>query len=402
LEALVGSLEEENLSLKVEKNMLWERLGMMKEEYDIWREGTKKSVQKEEERKDKEKKKIEDARTQGVVLQITTDLDRVTWFRTKSLTIHEKLWGELLPCVQPPQNGSGKFNNRLLLDLLFFTFATGFSFKQTARSFRYNNELLCDSTISNWFDKTLTDLQPWSKKQIKLLEPEEWKGDSKKVQEDQQYKKYHETLFYYVDGTVIPTEDSSDPRRSRTMRNGKHGTSAIVFFLVVTPKGRIVHVSEEFREGSVHDKTHFNDDPIVSLLSKKYNKGVDSETWGKVTIDGEQYTYELCGDKAYPYADKPQGWWWRVTKTGTKTKDIDEDGKEKEGEAQNAKLDKVAFDPAIARLRGVVERVIGRVKDWPIFLNKTFCSYLDRVVLMVWFSCALSNWFLENSNKSQF
>jgi hypothetical protein len=80
---------------------------------------------------------------------------------------------------------------------------------------------------------------------------------------------------------------------ARTIWNTKHSTSSFVFFLVVQASGRIAYVSN-LECGSIHDKTYFAKNPVCSTLSSLYPPSPD-------------FSFELCGDKAYPFAPKPQG-----------------------------------------------------------------------------------------------
>ena len=98
--------------------------------------------------------------------------------------------------------------------------------------------------------------------------------------------------------------------------------------------------------------------------------------------------------QAYPFASKPEGWSWRITKTGEKTKDVGEDGKEKGKKAKKSKLERVEFDPGVVRL-------IGRVKSWAVFHNPSVCSNLQRTYKMVLLSCALSNFFVDHGDINQ-
>ena len=157
-------------------------------------------------------------------------------------------------------------------------------------------------------------------------------------------------------------------------------------------------MSDEFREGSVHDKTQFDNSGVVKMLDEKYHKG---EQRGEVMVGGKLYRYELCGDKAYPFAEKPMGWVWRVTKTAEETKDVDEEGKERGKKAKKAKLEGVEFDAGVARLRGVVERTIRRIKSWPVFHSPSFCGNLKRTRKMVWISCGLVNWWMIHCDIKQ-
>jgi len=118
--------------------------------------------------------------------------------------------------------------------------------------------------------------------------------------------------------------------------------------------------------------------------------------------DGKIFQCELVGDKAYPFSPFPDGWHLRVTMTAKGTKDVNEKGEEIGQTAEKAQRKNVHFDAGIARLRGVVERSIRRVKLWPIFHTpNSYCMKAERVEKMVVLSCALSNWLMKRTGLQQ-
>ena len=118
-------------------------------------------------------------------------------------------------------------------------------------------------------------------------------------------------------------------------------------------------------------------------------------------INGETFKREIGGDKAYPYINKPEGWGIRITKSGEETWNLDKEGEEVGEKAKNAQLKDVVFDPAIARLQGVVKQTIQQIKCWPIFQQPSHCNNLMWTYKMILFSAALMNWFLEKCNIKQ-
>ena len=193
----------------------------------------------------------------------------------------------------------------------------------------------------------------------------------------------------------MKTKNSSDPLYSRLIQNGKHSIPAFVFFIVVTTCGRIVYVSEELKEGSVHDKTHWENEEVCLKLEEKYG-----EFKGKVMINGQEYQLALCGDKAYPFMSIPEKWLLFITKTGGETKDaitVNDEVIEIEPKAKHANLHHVQFDPGVAKLRSVVERVIRRVKKWAIFQSVDHMTSAERVRQLILISCAITNWMLIHS-----
>jgi hypothetical protein len=249
-----------------------------------------------------------------------------------------------------------------------------------------------DRTLSSWLKAVFLHLAPWAEKQWHLLSDEEWISDSKK---NELYPGYEDKLLYFIDGSIIPINDSTSHPCSRAIRNGKSKKPAYVFFVLVSARGRIVHVSRELKEGSVHDKSHCNSDGIAKVLETKY-------PLGRVEHSGKVWTRGLCGDKAYPFIDTPRFWKLYITKSGEETKDLDENGKETIICAKNSdKLDHVVFDPGCACLRGVVERTIRRIKSWPIFDCSSHVQKALNCLNILKVACGLSNWSLENNEIAQ-
>jgi hypothetical protein len=120
-------------------------------------------------------------------------------------------------------------------------------------------------------------------------------------------------------------------------------------------------------------------------------------------VKEKEIEYVLVGDKAYPFSDKPEGWSWRVTKTAEE--EVDEVGGEGEKKvkkkASSAGLSAVYFDSGIARLRGVVERSIGKIKEWRIFHNLDHCFNFYHVEDNVVLSTGLLNWMMSKRGMNQ-
>lgn len=119
-------------------------------------------------------------------------------------------------------------------------------------------------------------------------------------------------------------------------------------------------------------------------LTKKYG------TSGVVVhpIKGSlRYSFALGGDKAYPRMSKPDQWKAIITKSG---------------EDRNADPpENVNFDPSIARHRGVVERVIARIKSWMILTTKLHVSQASACAKLFMICAALSNWRLDFNKTAQ-
>lgn len=113
----------------------------------------------------------------------------------------------------------------------------------------------------------------------------------------------------------------------------------------------------------------------------------------------------MCGDKAYPKSKLPPGWRARITKSsGEQTNEVDDDGDEVEGTSVAAGAtppSNVDFDPEVAKLRGVVERVICLMKSWGIMTGMTHMSDQRKAGKTVKFAAALVNWTLRRRKITQ-
>lgn len=147
--------------------------------------------------------------------------------------------------------------------------------------------------------------------------------------------------------------------------NNKHKIHAFSFFIIVAPDGRIVYVSI-VDNGNVHDKTAWEESGVVNELQDFY---AENPT-----------TFQLAvgGDKAYPNMTVPQHWHKYITKSG-------------EAEATK-KSPQLHFTPEIAKYRAVVERTIGKIKDWLVLTRKFYLGFEKaRVEKIVYIICNLVN-----------
>ena len=72
----------------------------------------------------------------------------------------------------------------------------------------------------------------------------------------------------------------------------------------------------------------------------------------------DSFSFAIGGDKAYPNMTVPTGWSKYITKSG---------------EAESVKKTReLHFTPEIAKHRAVVERTIGKLKDWQILSQKHY------------------------------
>jgi len=223
--------------------------------------------------------------------------------------------------------------------------------------------------LRDYFFSCIKQLLPWARSKILLPSVEEWKKMISKEMNDI----YPNTLFFFVDGTVIEIDHPSDSVTARSHYNTKHAVYADIFFVLVTPTGKSVYVSN-IRSGTTHDKTHWDQTDAVQLLSQFYK------------LD-PNVTYAVGGDKAYPKINKPAGWKCYVTMTADKNEAVDND---------------IIRDPSIARFRAVVEKTIGAIKDWKILFHQSLISKLaiEEVSWIVTVVTALTNYQQEENGKS--
>jgi hypothetical protein len=108
------------------------------------------------------------------------------------------------------------------------------------------------TTIRRQFYALINDLYPWALKKIEWPKSvEEWRL----THHEKLRQVYPKTLFFWVDGTVVKTWCPKDSKTARVFYNKKHEGHAYVFFVTVTPDGKIVFVSD-CMSGTEHDKTH--------------------------------------------------------------------------------------------------------------------------------------------------
>ena len=146
-------------------------------------------------------------------------------------------------------------------------------------------------------------------------------------------------------------------------------------FLLLCQMGEYV---SDVRDGSIHDKTHWNSSGVIEILKEAY------------PVQTEGFTYAVGGDKAYPGLKRPEGWASYVTMTAE--------------EMEDGMLDQHNYfrDAGIARFRAVVEQVIGAVKKWKILENECFLTHVQISELqeMLVVICALTNHQLNSHGGS--
>ena len=256
-----------------------------------------------------------------------------------------------------------------MLSVLLVWMRQGFTFKMLSALTQVSEQCLRDRVF-----EAIKKLEGWAKSQIIFPQVEVWRT----LGPENLLKEYRDILFLFVDGTVVKIFTPSDIKSSRSFYNSKHGFCAWVFFAVVTPDGRIVYISDA-REGSIHDKTHWNNSNIVDKLGANYK-----------SIEGIKFA--VGGDKAYPGLKRPDGWFSYVTMTAD-DEDVDD------GVVVGVDYIK---DPGIARFRSVVERTFVAMKRWKILENESLLTRLEygelqRLILLI---AALTNYQLTEHGKT--
>jgi hypothetical protein len=279
------------------------------------------------------------------------------------------------------------------------------------------------------FSHVLEDLFPWALKQITLPTVSEWAQMSTEKLESL----FPGILFFFIDGTVLEIWKPTDIKKNRSVYNSKHGYSALSYFIAVTPTGRIVYLSL-VDSGSTHDSTSWNTAPafppvivtkngveprpdaktFIQSLQEYYGK--NGEARQKFTGFLKTFKFAIGGDKAYPKILLPFGWHLYVTATAGEEDSIleadagrreTEDIMRERGEDTTDLFNEDDGDfrnmtPEIARPRGVVERVIGAMKDFRILGNVAFLSQQDyRTIFMTLVVIAgLCNYNLDQRGTS--
>jgi hypothetical protein len=277
------------------------------------------------------------------------------------------------------------------------------------------------------FNQTMEQLYPWALTQITLPTPTEWLAMNTEKLE----KGFPNRLFFFIDGTILEVWRPKDIKRARSDFNAKHGCAAVSFFIVVSPTGRIVYISH-LDTGNTHDSTSWNLAPAfppTNVTKIAAEKRTDGETFIMTLqkyygVKGIAKTlqdiplevfFAIGGDKAYPFILLPNGWYLYVTASSSE-EDAQKEAKEGQ-EATEKALGKLGGDrpvfnkddekmrnltPDIARPRGVVERVIGAMKDFHLLLNVPFLSRQNyrKVVILIFVVAAITNYNLAYRGTS--
>ena len=245
------------------------------------------------------------------------------------------------------------------------------------------------TNLRRQFFRAIHKLRGWAQSKIYFPSIADWQQISQS--HPKLYALYPNTLFFWIDGTVVKVWCPKDSKAARSFYNKKHGHHAYVFFIVVMPNGSIVYLSNVM-DGTEHDKTHWNLSDGPDLLAATYPN----------IPEGLQLA--IGGDKAYGGVRRPEGWANHVTRTVEEEthneESVDQNpepkGKKKEWWCEYTK------DPKIARYRAVIERSIGAMKKWQILANEALISRvtLEELHDLLLLIAALTNVQLKTHNTS--
>lgn len=266
-------------------------------------------------------------------------------------------------------------NKEVVLDSLVVAVCHGFDFAVLSLF-----QSASAQSVANRFDWALDALQEWAEEQVQLLPLEELLIENSSLKES----KFDDHLLFAVDGTLIETTNPTDLKTYRALYSSKHNVCGWTFTGLCTPRGILVWLSE-IDGGHVHDKTQWNDSGIVEKLTKFYGKN------GTIIVNGTEYYFGIIGDKAYGLMKKPNGWRAIVTKSA------EAEIQAADGDEIAQSSDNVSFDPAIAVVRSVIERVFARMKQFGILRNPVLMSTAGRAGKIVKLVGAFVNWEIRNN-----
>lgn len=338
----------------------------------------------------------------SIVIVLASDDVAAKWCGTQTAALHRKLLDELTPFVKAHKHRL--YSVPKLLEVVLYYLAQGPSLSELATATLYSDW----SAVGKMVWGVLEQLQVWADKNIYFLDIKDWIEDSAKPHS---HKAYENILFYMVDGTVVETTNTSDIPMARSLHNTKHAIPAYVFFIAVSPRGRIMFVSD-IRTGNTHDKTHYNSSNVNEIISNKYGD------LNNLVYQNKKYTIAMGGDKAYVNPIVPDGVHVYVTKSAEETLKADAIADQEQAKAPGQKRKKREepvlkkkpkkkdanpnnhLDPNIAVHRAVVERMFRRMKEWNILKNRRIVNS-GELNLVVRFIAAIENWFVINNNIVQ-
>jgi hypothetical protein len=273
---------------------------------------------------------------------------------------------------------------------------------------------MSDTRINDIVTDVYLKLQFWVKRMVRLPEIEDWSLSTPQIFR----KSYPNTLFFFVDGTILEIFQSNLMVVNRDFWNPKHKIVSITFTILVTPDGRIVYVSQTY-PGKHHDRKVWFDSGINQALVKKYWR-----TMLKLKAQEDAPILAIGGDKGYIGLVIPEQWRLYITKSAAKVADDIESRSwddvkkprvnmqdcsvtEKEGlqsTTHHFMIGKVEgkmqqYPGGLAEHRSMVERTFADLKDWQLLHNRYFTteSYKGSVEPVILLVCALTNFIKDTS-----
>lgn len=152
-------------------------------------------------------------------------------------------------------------------------------------------------------------------------------------------------IMLAVDATPVPVSVHGSGIEARPFYAPKYSKHVVRWTAVVDSAGRVLCVTDP-EKGSMNDKSAWDSSNIRQRLEARYGE--------RFEFDNDVYKYSIMGDKAYPAAEAPTGWYWHCTMTAAK----------KKAKAAAVNGDRLICDLNIAAFRAVVERTFGNIKRW--------------------------------------
>ena len=287
------------------------------------------------------------------------------------------------------KHGNAMFCKRLLLAICLFWLRRGFSYVVLAY-------LACtvESTVRSWLDPIIWSLLPWAESQIHLPGVPEWLASLT----PEFIRDYPNTLMMFVDGTPVEIFSPSNVGLKQIMWNSKHAMSAFCFSAMCDLNG-VVRWYSGIVGGKINDATCWNESRVAENLKTFY---------GPLFAMYPHLKFAICGDKAYPCIELPNGMFIFVTKSAEETI-ANEEAEPAPHRPPSHTPSKVSTDPGVnrsnednrvlcpkvAQYRSVIERTFKRIKAWQLLKSRSQMSgdptRLDKIIKVI---IALENWSL--------
>lgn len=201
---------------------------------------------------------------------------------------------------------------------------------------------------------------------------------------DKQRTKYPGFIMLAVDATPVPVSAHGPGVEARPFYAPKYSKHVACWTALVDSAGHVLCVTDP-EKGSVNDKTAWDGSTFRRRLEAHYGEFC--------TIDSIAYKYSIMGDKAYPAAKSPAGWYWHCTMTAAK----------KKAKATAVNGDRLVCDLNVAAFRAVVERTFGNSKRWAFLSAEPlpWCGRSKNILsTMIAIAASLHNYRLDEFLKS--